>query len=294
MIFDLHSHTHFSDGSLSPAELLARARDRKVAVLAVTDHDTIAGLEFAQQAALNAGITLVPGIEISASWGKGSVHVVGLCVAPDAPALQAAVSAQEVARTQRSQAIAERLAKLGIPGAWEGAQRFAGSANIGRPHFAQFLVATGRVKNINAAFKKYLGTGKSADVRFEWPDMAQVIAWIRAAGGIAVLAHPAKYDLTRTKMCRLIAEFAAAGGEGLEVINGRQDERVTLDLARIADGLGLYASCGSDFHFPDQPWQELGQFGNLPSGSKPIWEAPVFLPYACAAQAQGIDGAKAI
>ena len=276
MIFDLHSHTNYSDGRLSPRDLVMRARSCNVGVLAVTDHDTIAGLEFAQEAAQQEGILLVPGIEFSCAWAKVNVHVLGLCIDLDSPELQAAVRAQESARVDRSEAIAQRLAKAGVPGALEGARKFAGDAVVGRPHFAQFLVDQGRVKNINAAFKKYLGTGKSADVKYEWPEMAAVISWIHAAGGLAVLAHPAKYELTRTKMCRLIGEFADLGGDGVEVINGRQEDRLTQDLARITRGLGLYASCGSDFHFPDQPWQELGQFGQLPEGVMPIWQAPQF------------------
>ncbi len=279
MIFDLHCHTHYSDGRLSPQDLLARARANNVEVLAVTDHDTIAGLEFAQEAARQTGIQLVPGIEFSSAWNKVNVHIIGLCIDLSSAGLQAAVDAQEAARNFRSEAIALRLARAGIPGALEGARAIAGDAVVGRPHFAQFLVAQGRVKNINAAFKKYLGTGKSADVKYEWPDMADVIAWIHGAGGLAVLAHPAKYELTRTKMCRLIGDFAQLGGNAVEVINGRQEDRLTQDLASITQGLGLYASCGSDFHFPDQPWQELGRFGQLPQGVVPIWQAPQFKRY---------------
>lgn len=288
MIFDLHSHTHFSDGRLSPADLFARARERKVGVLAVTDHDTIAGLAFAQEAAHKEGVALVPGVEFSAAWGKVNVHVLGLCIDPGSDHLQTSVKSQEEARSRRSLAIAERLEKVGVADALEGARAFAGDAIVGRPHFAQFLVAQGKVKNINAAFKKYLGTGKSADVKYEWPDMDEAIRWIHAGGGLAVLAHPAKYELTRTKMCRLIGDFAAQGGDAVEVINGRQENRLTEDLARITQGLGLYASCGSDFHFPDQPWQELGQFGCLPNGVTPIWAAPEFAQYLPSPAAAGV------
>lgn len=272
MIFDLHCHTHFSDGLLSPEAVVARAKERGVEVLAITDHDTIAALGIAQKAAMDAGITLITGIEFSSQWGKGGVHIVGLGVDVNSPALIAAVEFQEQARNARAQAIADRLSKAGFPGALLGAQEIAGNATLGRPHFAQYLVAVGAVKNINAAFKKYLGTGKPADVKYQWPLMEQVIGWIHAAGGVAVLAHPAKYELTRTKMCAMVDSFVAAGGDALEVISGFQPASLTEDLLRIANARSLHASCGSDFHFPDQVWQELGSFGKLPVHAKPVWE----------------------
>lgn len=272
MIFDLHCHTHFSDGALSPEALIARAKERGVNVLAITDHDTIAAVGIAQKAASDAGIALIPGIEFSSQWGRGGVHIVGLGVDLKSPALISAVSAQEEARNARALAIADRLSKAGYPGALQGAQAIAGEGALGRPHFAQYLVAVGAVKNINAAFKKYLGTGKPADVKYQWPLMDQVINWIHAAGGVAVLAHPAKYELTRTKMCALVDSFAAAGGDAIEVISGLQPAALTEDLLRIANQRSLHASCGSDFHLPDQPWQELGGFGVLPSHAKPVWE----------------------
>lgn len=272
MIFDLHCHTHFSDGLLSPEAVIARAKERGVSVLAITDHDTIAGVGIAQKAALESGITLISGIEFSSQWGKGGVHIVGLGVDVSSPALIAAVEFQEQARNARAIAIADRLSRAGFPGALAGAQEIAGNATLGRPHFAQYLVSIDAVKNINAAFKKYLGAGKPADVKYQWPLMDQVIEWIHMAGGVAVLAHPAKYELTRTKMCALISSFAAAGGDALEVISGLQPAALTEDLLRIASSHSLHASCGSDFHIPDQPWQELGSFGRLPAHAKPVWE----------------------
>ena len=272
MIFDLHCHTHFSDGLLSPEAVIARAKERGVAVLAITDHDTIAAVGIAQKAAVESGITLISGIEFSSQWGRGGVHIVGLGVDVNSPALIAAIEFQEQARTARAVAIADRLSRAGFPGAFAGAQAIASNGTLGRPHFAQYLVAIGAVKNINAAFKKYLGTGKPADVKYQWPLMDQVIAWIHAAGGVAVLAHPAKYELTRTKMCALVDSFVAAGGDALEVISGLQPAALTEDLLRIANTRLLHASCGSDFHIPDQPWQELGSFGRLPANAKPVWE----------------------
>ncbi|PUA29815.1 MAG: phosphatase [Cellvibrio sp. 79] len=271
MIFDLHSHTYFSDGALSPEALVERAKARGVSVLAITDHDTIAGVGLAHKAAVKAGIELIAGIEFSSQWGKGGVHIVGLGVNPDSPELRAAISFQEQAREARSKAIGDRLSKAGFPGALAGAKALAGDGTMGRPHFAQYLVNIGAVKNINAAFKKYLGTGKPADVKYQWPLMNEVIGWIHAAGGVAVLAHPAKYELTRMKMCALVDSFAAAGGDAVEVISGLQPMSLTQDLINIVNARSLYASCGSDFHAPDQIWQELGSFGVLPDNVKPVW-----------------------
>ncbi len=269
--FDLHSHSHFSDGILSPEMLVLRAKEREVDVLALTDHDTIAGLHLAQKAAMECGLTFINGIEFSSHWGKGGVHIVGLGVQTDSAELNSVIESQNQARANRAEQIAGRLAKAGIVGTLEGAQALAGNAYVGRPHFAQHLVNMGVVPNINAAFKKYLGTGKSADVKYQWPDMKNVISWIHASGGVAVLAHPCKYDLTRTKMCALIKDFAAAGGDALEVVSGMQAHPITEDLAKIAAANNLAASCGSDFHFPGQAWQELGCFPALPAQCRPVW-----------------------
>lgn len=271
MIFDLHCHSNFSDGVLNPEELVARAKARNVSVLAITDHDTIAGVEIAHKAAVIHGLRLIPGIEFSSQWGKGGVHIVGLGVDPHAAELLAAIDCQWLARRSRSEAIGERLARAGFPDALAGARVLAGNGSLGRPHFAQYLVNIGAVKNINSAFKKYLGAGKPADVKYQWPLMDQVIHWVHQAGGVAVLAHPAKYELTRMKMCALIDAFTAAGGDAVEVISGVQPSALTLDLAKIVHSRSLFASCGSDFHTPEQPWQELGGFGSLPGNLQPVW-----------------------
>ncbi|RYZ96618.1 MAG: PHP domain-containing protein [Moraxellaceae bacterium] len=272
MKFDLHCHSHFSDGILSPEMLVSRAKEKEVDVLALTDHDTIAGLALAHKAAAECGIIIVNGIEFSSQWGKGGVHIVGLGIDVDSTELKNAIHQQHIARVSRAEQIALRLEKGGITGALEGARAIAGNADIGRPHFAQYLINQGVVSNINAAFKKYLGAGKVADVKYQWPDMQTINSWIHAAGGVAVLAHPCKYELTRVKMCALIKDFAAAGGDALEVISGQQSLAVTTDLARIALANNLAASCGSDFHTPSQPWQELGSFSALPQNCRPVWE----------------------
>ena len=274
MKYDLHCHSHYSDGFLSPDDLLARAKAQQVDVLALTDHDTIAGVVLAQNAAKMHGISLVPGIEFSSQWGKSGVHILGLGVDISSSVLQAAVAAQENARVQRAEQIAQKLDKCGISGALDGAKQWAGAANVGRPHFAQFLVQQGAVKDFNAAFKKYLGAGKPADVKYSWPIMSVVIEWINASDGVSVLAHPYKYNLTRTKMVALIKDFAAAGGQAVELINGLQSQAETQDLTRIVSNLGLAVSCGSDFHVPGQPWQELGTMSPLPECVTPVWGMP--------------------
>ncbi len=272
MKFDLHCHSHFSDGILSPQMLVSRAKEHEVDVLALTDHDTIAGLFLAQSAADACGVKLINGIEFSSQWGKSGVHIVGLGLTLDAQPLLDAINRQRSARINRAEQIAQKLAKVGFADALSGAQAIAGEAVVGRPHFAQYLVNIGATTNINSAFKKFLGAGKVADVKYPWPDVLTVIEWVHAAGGVAVLAHPGKYDLTRIKMCALVKDFKAAGGDALEVISGQQASALTEDLARIALANDLAASCGSDFHTPNQAWQELGNFSNLPPGCKPVWE----------------------
>lgn len=243
-----------------------------VTVLALTDHDSVAGIDEARTAAAAEGIRLLPGIEFSCLWNGTGIHIVGLNIDPQHPQMQQAIARQAQNRDTRAVQIGDKLAKAGIPGALEGARRIAGDAVIGRPHFAQFLIETGRVSSVNAAFKKYLGAGKIGDVKQIWPSIAEAAGWITAAGGVAVVAHPDKYKMTRTKLGRLLEEFVEAGGRAMEVVSGRQSPELTRDLRLLANKFELHASCGSDFHVPDQPWQELGGFGGLPDDCCPVWE----------------------
>jgi len=271
LIYDLHCHSTCSDGILSPSELVSRAKSKGVDVLALTDHDSIAGLAEARVAAQACGLDLINGIEFSCQWGSRGVHVVGLGLNVDSPELLAVIEGQAQRRAERNEVIAKKLAKAGFPGALEGVKKLATEAAIGRPHFAQFLVDQGHVKSSNQAFKKYLGAGKIGDVKNIWPDLDEVIDWIHAGGGQAVLAHPNKYKLTRTKLRALCADFAEYGGVAIEVVSGKQAPGVAEDMVRIASEFGLLASCGSDFHQPD-PWQELGSSSRLPPGSDPVWK----------------------
>lgn len=272
MNFDLHCHTTASDGALSPGEVVYRAADRGVDVLSITDHDTIDAYGQLDRKHFER-LHIVPGIEFSTHWCGHTIHIVGLDIDLDSAVLADAISTQQVARSQRAFEIARRLERAGVEGALVGAQNIAGDRAIGRPHFARFLLESGRVKSIQAAFKKYLGPGKPGDVRDYWPALDVVTNWITAARGVAVIAHPGKYRMTNTKLASLIGAFTDCGGQAIEVLCGQQPSDLTRKLVRLCEQHGLLASCGSDFHMPGQPWSELGAFGALPEQSRPVWES---------------------
>lgn len=266
----MHSHTLFSDGVLTPNELISRAIKHGVTTLAITDHDTLDA--YRQNPDVHANFNLVTGIELSTQWQTTGVHVLGLNVDLHSDAMSEAVSQQSNARMMRARQIAEQLEKKGIKDAFSGAGKFSTGSYIGRPHFARYLVEIGKVNSIGSAFKKYMGDGKAGDVKHLWADLLQVIQWIRDANGIAVLAHPLKYKLTRTRLKRLLETFVASGGQGMEVISGQQIAQQTSEMAKLCDAYQLLASCGSDFHMPDKPWSELGRFSSLPGSLTPVWE----------------------
>lgn len=275
MRFDLHSHSTFSDGALTPTELMSRAAANGVDVLAITDHDTIGAYG---RTSLQAGkshegrISLVAGIELSTQWQNTGIHVLGLNIDPTSDAIKTAAQYQTEARLERAGQIGENLAKQGIDDAFDEACRLAPGDYIGRPHFAQHIINTGKAKSMQAAFKKYLGKGKAGDVKQHWAELPQIIQWIRDANGIAVLAHPLKYKLTRTKLKRLLDSFMDAGGQGMEVVSGQQLPQQTVGMAELCQDRNLLASCGSDFHFPEKPWAELGAFAPLPDYVTPVWD----------------------
>ncbi len=272
MIYDLHAHSNVSDGILDPKDVVLRARDRSVDVLALTDHDTLAGLQSAAEAAAGTGLTLIAGIEFSTQWLGRGIHVLGLNIDPTDAGLQDVVASQSRQRWQRARLIAGNLRRAGIKDPLDGARRFASADHIARPHFARYLVEAGYVSTVALAFRKYLGAGTVGDVPHGWLEMADIVQAIKLAGGVAVLAHPGKYNLTRSRICRLAEAFRDLGGQGLEVISGVQTSQVTADMGRIANQVGLYASCGSDFHMPDRSWQELGAAGALPANCRPVWQ----------------------
>ncbi|VUD56587.1 5'-3' exoribonuclease [Thalassocella blandensis] len=273
LIYDLHCHSDQSDGILSPEALVSRAKAQNVSVLALTDHDTVAGVARAQQQAQVEGLDIIPGIEFSSQWNGRGVHIVGLNIDLASPSLLSAVHQQEQQREERAHQIAEKLESMGVARAYEGARQHAPEGVVGRPHFAAYLVEQGHCKNIAQAFKKYLGAGKPGDIKQMWPELEEVVQWVLQANGTAVLAHPKKYNMTRTKLCAMVADFKEAGGQAIEVVSGKQLDADTRDIARIAQKYSLLGSCGSDFHSPGGAWQELGNFPKLPESIEPVWSS---------------------
>ncbi|KKD00595.1 RNase RNM [Photobacterium halotolerans] len=273
MLFDLHSHTTASDGRLTPAELVKRAADFRVDVLAITDHDTVAGLESAQQAidAQNLDLKLVKGIEISTVWNNFDIHIVGLNIDPTHADIVSLIAQQAERRTARAELMGERLAKSQIVGAYEGAKALAGDATLTRAHFAQWLVAQGHAKTMQAVFKKFLTRGNTGYVPPNWCSIAEAVQAIHAAGGQAVLAHPGRYDMTAKWLKRLLTDFVAATGDAIEVAQPQQAQNERRTLAEYAEQFGLLSSQGSDFHYPS-PWTELGRNLWLPKASVPVWQ----------------------
>ncbi|WP_285764297.1 PHP domain-containing protein [Biformimicrobium ophioploci] len=269
---DLHCHSSCSDGILSPAALVSRAKANGVEVLALTDHDTCAGIAEAVAAGAGLGVEVIAGIEVSVAWGKRQLHVLGLGVDPEHPSMEALVQAQRRRREARAEIIAQRLEKRGFHGALAGAraQMEEGAEVLARPHFARWLVAAGHVDSATRAFKKLLGPGKIGDVKPDWPELAEVVELLHECGGLAVLAHPLKYGFTRTVLRRLLSAFEECGGDAVEVVCGQQTPVQTRDLAAMAVEAGLAGSIGSDFHTPGQPWAELG-IARMPDGVEPVW-----------------------
>jgi 3',5'-nucleoside bisphosphate phosphatase len=268
---DLHTHSNRSDGSLAPSDLVRLAAQAGLQVLALTDHDTIEGLEDAESAARDAGLRLVPGVEISAGWRSQGIHVLGLWIDPACAPLRAHLQAQAERRRSRMRSICARLSKLGLPGAALLAAVESAPGLPTRAHLAAAMQAGGLVARSDDAFRKYLGKGKAAHLAAEWPPLSEVVGWIREAGGIACLAHPVRYTLSGGARRQLLAEFVAAGGGALEIItggNGLQHAEVTTALALK---FGLRGSVGSDFHNPQQIWNPLGRSLKLPDCVVPVW-----------------------
>lgn len=278
---DLHCHSTASDGALSPEDLVRRASEKGVTHLALTDHDTIAGLSDASIEAEAVGITLVAGTELSCLWKSHTIHIVGLDFDTSDDNLNTALARQNDNRWRRAGMIAEKLAKLNIDDIVAKATSKAGGDVPGRPHFARVLVDEGAVKDSAQAFKRYLGAGKAGDVKGFWPSLDEVVQWITSAGGIAVLAHPRKYKLTATKLRALTSDFCRAGGRAIEVSTSGQSSGDLGFLAELCRREKLLASQGSDFHFPGAPWCELGSIMKMPDGLEPVWHhfrQPVGVP----------------
>lgn len=270
--FDLHNHSTASDGLLSPTQLIELAARTGVDAIALTDHDTTAGLEEADRAARAARLAFVPGVEISVSWGGTTLHIVGLRVDPASPVLAAGLDSIREGRFGRAQRIAAELERLGIPGTLEGALELAGNeAKLSRSHFARHLARAGRVRDAQAAFDKYLAQGKPAYVAHRWATLENAVSWIRAAGGTAVLAHPGRYDLKPMMRHEMLREFRAFGGEAIEVVTGSHRPEEYARWQRVALEHGFLASRGADYHGPGESAWEPGKLPPLHASLTPVW-----------------------
>lgn len=270
-LIDLHSHSTASDGLLSPAELAEHVATQGVKVWALTDHDELAGLDEARAAAACHGVALISGTEISVSWNDRTVHIVGLRVDTSCPALLQGLAALRAGRVERAAAIAASLEKAGIPGSLEGAYALAGERVISRTHFARFLVQHGYASDVQAVFRKYLVRGRPGHVSHRWAQLGEAVGWIRESGGIAVIAHPGRYDLGKAQLHALLAEFREVGGTGLEVVTANHTREQHLLFAGYAGNYGLLASCGSDYHGPGHSYAEIGRLPDLPAQCTPVW-----------------------
>ncbi|ELY2534741.1 PHP domain-containing protein [Cronobacter sakazakii] len=272
IIYDLHSHTTASDGLLTPEQLVHRAVEMGIHTLAITDHDTTAGLPAAHEEIARAGLALrlIDGVEISTLWENHEIHIVGLGIDITHPEMVAFLDGQAQRRTRRAEMIAERLEKARIPGALEGAKRLADGGVVTRGHFARFLIEDGRATNMANVFKHYLARGKTGYVPPQWCTIEQAIDVIHHSGGQAVIAHPGRYQLSAKWLKRLLNQFAAAGGDAMEVAQCQQAPNERNQLASYAGQFGLLVSQGSDFHQPC-PWIELGRRLRLPDGLTPVW-----------------------
>ena len=271
---DLHCHSNVSDGTLTPEALAARAKANGVDLWALTDHDEVGGIARARDAALAVGLPYLTGIEISVTFLEVTVHIVGLGFDADDAALQAGLVATRGGRQQRALEMDAGLAKLGIKGAYEGALKYVGNpALISRTHFARYLVEIGVCRDTQSVFRKYLVEGKPGYVPHRWATLQDAVTWITRAGGLAIVAHPARYRFTANEEFALFTEFKALGGRGIEVVTGSHSIAEAARYADIAVEFDLLASRGSDFHSPEESHADLGTLPPLPGHLKPVWTA---------------------
>ncbi|MGK5078307.1 3',5'-nucleoside bisphosphate phosphatase [Janthinobacterium sp. HLX7-2] len=269
---DLHCHSNISDGVLTPAAVAAHARKGGVDVWALTDHDEVSGIGAARAAALDLGMRFVAGVEISITWAGETVHVVGLQLDENNPALVQGLHQTRSGRDARGREIARQLDLAGIPGAYEGALKFVGNPDLmSRTHFARYIVETGKCANIPDVFKKYLSEGKPGYVEHRWATLAEAVGWIRGAGGVAVIAHPGRYRFSYMAQGVLFDEFKQLGGVGIEVVTGSHSPDQYPEYARLANDYGFLASRGTDFHAPGESRVDFAMLPPLPANVTPIW-----------------------
>ncbi|CAN7691126.1 MULTISPECIES: 3',5'-nucleoside bisphosphate phosphatase [unclassified Acidovorax] len=270
---DLHCHSVVSDGTMTPEDLAARAKANGVELWALTDHDEIGGQHRAAVAASAQGMAYLTGVEISVTFADTTVHIVGLGFDPDNTQLAAGLAATRGGRGERAQDMAQQLAQVGIAGAYEGALQFVGNpALISRTHFARFLVETGVCRDTSEVFRRFLTEGKPGYVPHRWASLGDAVRWITEAGGVAVIAHPARYKFSANEEYALFSEFKAHGGRGVEVVTGSHSPPEYVTYAAMAQEFGLAASRGSDFHSPDESHTDLGTLPPLPGTLTPVWE----------------------
>jgi predicted metal-dependent phosphoesterase TrpH len=277
--FDLHCHSNISDGTLTPTELVQRAAGRGVKMLALTDHDDVDGLDEARAVAQEFDIIFVNGVEVSVTWRSHTLHIVGLGIDPTYTPLAEGLRLVRSGRGARAQKMSDELAKAGVGGVLAGAYKYANNPNmIGRTHFARYLVESGQCKDVKSVFNRYLAKGKPGYVAHQWASLTDAISWISGAGGLAVLAHPGRYmvgkhSMGKKTMQELLAEFVALGGRALEVVTGSHTQEQYAEFARYAEQFNLLASCGSDFHGPQESYRDLGRLPDLPLICRPVWQA---------------------
>ncbi len=270
---DLHCHSVVSDGTLTPEELASRAKANGVELWALTDHDEIGGQQRAAAAARAHDMHYLTGTEVSVTFAGETVHIIGLGFDPLDAAMAQGLAKTRSGRDLRAQDMAADLARVGIRGAYEGALRYVGNpALISRTHFARFLVETGVCKDTSEVFRKYLTEGKPGYVPHRWATLAEAVGWITQAGGVAVIAHPARYKFTANEEFALFSEFKAHGGRGVEVVTGSHSAAEAVKYGETAREFGLAASRGSDFHSPNESHTDLGTLPLLPGELTPVWE----------------------
>lgn len=269
---DLHCHSNVSDGALAPAALAARARAGGVDVWALTDHDEIGGIPEARDAAQSLGMRYITGVEISVTWAGRTVHIVGLRFDETNQDLIRGLADTRSGRERRARDMAEQLAAAGIPNAFEGALKYVGNPDlISRTHFARYLIELGVCKDVNEVFSNYLIDGKPGYVPHRWASLKDAVSWIRGAGGVAVVAHPGRYDFSDLELDLFFDEFKRLGGVGVEVVTGSHTVEEYSRFAGLAKNYGLLASRGSDFHAPEESQTDLGALPPLPPGVTPVW-----------------------
>jgi predicted metal-dependent phosphoesterase TrpH len=272
LAYDLHCHSTRSDGLLSPADVVRRAAERGVDVVALTDHDEVAGLDEAQSAARDAGIGIVEGSELSVTWQGTTIHVLGLGIDGRNGALSQALQTVREGRDARARRIGESLAQAGIDDAYDGARAYVTSERlISRTHFARHLIDKGHARDMKDAFSRFLTSGHPGHVPHAWPTLAEAVRWINGAGGQAIIAHPGRYKLSQRDLRALVQEFRDLGGAGLEIVSPSHTSAQYDAFARLGRVFGLKGSCGSDFHGPGESRFDFGDVAALPPGVDPIW-----------------------